>query len=148
MSQGPTPSLQNARRLLLQGLNMLQQLPVGRSLSLLPDRCLCMQGVSAQQLPVVRVYMATPLGTFCADVTKALAEDRLQVCVIERLKDMCAQTHAKALLRLRPLAEVSPAHQHEEQPVEAGAHPAASSVHATLTVMLASSVLIAAAASV
>lgn len=37
--------------------------------------------------------MATPLGTFCADVTKALAEERLQVDVIGRLKrDMCAQT--------------------------------------------------------
>ena len=67
--------------------------PVGRGLlssylacSLLTDCCLCMQGLSAQRLPVVRVYMATPLGTFCADVTKALAEDRLQVCVIGRLK--------------------------------------------------------------
>ena len=65
---------------------MLHQLLVSRSLlgsrlgwSLLTDRSLNVQGPSAQQLPVVRVYMATPLGTFCADVSKALAEDRLQV---------------------------------------------------------------------
>ena len=87
----------------LQVSNMLLQLPVGRSLlssypacSLLTDRRLCMQGLSAQRLPVVRVYMATPLGTFCADVTKALAEDRLQVCVFGRLEwNVGAQTGHK-----------------------------------------------------
>ena len=81
---------------------MLHQLPVGAVVlssylgrSLLSYR-LCMQGLSAQRLPVVRVYMATPLGTFCADVSKALAEDRLQVCHIGRLKrDMCARKAQK-----------------------------------------------------